>query len=496
MKLPSLMPDNLNYTSAASNARALYEMLQQNPDDFSRFIQSAAIDETWCLKHHAFMKLSLQWFTNQFFEDRLQIGYAKIVAGAIRKHYHVLGKWTPKNLNIEISNKKSYPISCLLMGTTSEWLRQKIRQDCRDQHSNVLSFNDLTLNIFLILEEYIEKGNVHALWSKSQEELLSILEHASEWHLTELSEECQQLQKKYIDDANVVQILIKSHEEGWHILRKSGMGFINRSDVGVRLEDSAVDQFSIEFLDFRKPALNFYESIRSIITHLTFKNRLTEDQKFTEVVHRCPKLQTICVSETNVFSDRLLDLPSNLEGLDLSKCSWLTIKNLKQLLENSPSLSSLSLGSNTQLNYTAWGLLKLLKSLEKLDITSCHQVNDQDLKVILQAGRGLTHLNLSRCTGLSDLSFFELAKYARSLVDLNLSKCSVYDAALIEIVTKCTKLTHLNLCGCATLSDRGVFEAVRFAPNLRSVDLTGCNISQKTILQLGKSRASCLIIHI
>lgn len=488
MKLPSLLPEDLNYTSTAANGRALYESLLKNPDDFSRFVSSAAIDETWCRQHDAFIKLSLQWFTNQFFEDRLPVDFAKRVAKAIRKHYHIFGRWTPKNLTVEIKGGQSFPVSSLLMGTSSEWLRQRIRFYCRDQRSTTLVFENITPEMFLILEEYVERGHIHALWSKSQEELQDILSHASDWRLTALVDECQELQVKYIDETNVVSVLLQAHEEEWPILRHAAMEIINRSDLGIRLEESPIDQFHFEFIDFRKTARNFFESVHHVITRLTFRFRLNEDPLFTEAIHRCSQLNTLCVSETEAFSDRMLDLPSRLEGLDLSKCSWLTHKNFRQILENCPSLVSIALGSNVQLNYVAWGLLKKVKGLENLDISGCHQVNDQDLKVILQAGKRLTHLNLERCSGLSDLSFFELAKHSLRLVELNLSYCTIYDAALIDIVTRCTRIIHLNIKWCKTLSDRGVLEAIRIAPNLKSIDVAGSGLSDEIIAQIKKVR--------
>lgn len=482
------MPEDLKYTGAAANGRALYEALLKNPEDFSKFLAAAAIDETWCRQHSAFIKLSLQWFSSQFFEDRLQVDFAKRVASAIRSHYHIFGRWTPKNLTVEIKGGQSYPVSSLLLGTSSEWLRQRIRHYCRDQHSTHLVFEDVTPEIFLILEEYMERGHVHALWSKSEEELQAISKYSSEWRLTELVNECQQLQVKYIDETNVVRKLLQSHEEEWPILRNATIDMINRSDLGVRLEDSPIDQFHFEFIDFRKSAVNFFDSVHQIITHLTFRFRLNEDPMFTEAIHRCPVLNTISVCESEAFTDRMLDLPNRLDGLDLSKCSWLTHKNLRMILESTPSLAFLSLGSNVQLNYIAWGLLKLLKGLERLDISLCHQVNDQDLKVILQAGKSLTHLYLNRCTGLSDLSFFEIGKRSTRIVELDLSYCSIYDAALLDLVTKCPRIINLSLRGCKSISDKGLLEAIRIAPNLKAIDLTGSGASLTLKSQIKKIR--------
>lgn len=480
MKLPSLLPQDLSYTGAAKSARALYELLQKNYSDFTRFFVSASDDETWCIEHSAFIKLSLQWFTSQFFRDRLQVDLAKEAASAIRRHFHVLDRWLPRNL-VVIIDEVPFPINSLMWGTSSEWMRQKIRNECRDQQSKNLEFDDLSEKLFRLMEEYMTKGEVRDLWSKSEDEIIDVLELACSWQLKDLAQDAQKGLIKYVDQFNVLDWLIRSQENRWAVLRSATFELINKSELGVRMEDGSIDELSFEFLDFGKRALDFFESVRHLVTRLVCSHRLTDESEFSVVVHRCPLLKVLSVSESESFSDRLLDLPQGLNGLDLSKCGWLTHQNLRKIFENNDSLNRLSLASNIQLNYTSWGLLKLLKGLLRLDISSCHQISDQDLKVILQAGRELTHLNLGRCTNLSDLSFFEIPKLSPNLVELSLAECRIYDAGLIDILSKCRKITRIHLRKCTTLSDKGVLEAVRNAPSLKVIDLTGCGFSQTSI---------------
>ncbi len=487
MKLPSLLPEDLEYTGRAKTARALYEMLQKDYVEYSRFFVAALEDETWCAEHSAFMKLSLQWFTTQFFRDRLQVDLAHQVGQAMRKHHHLVDRWLPLNLHVRIGDE-SFPINSLLWATSSEWMRQKIRNDCRDQQSKSLSFDDLSAKIFSYIEEYMHRGEIKNLAAKNQEEIIEILKIAATWHLEELTEESQKGLVKYIDEFNVVDWLIKSHENHWAVLRTAAINYVNHREIGIRIEDLSIEELSFEFLDFRKPALDFFENVRHMITKLICRHRLTEKPVFSEVVNRCPELQTLSVSESENFTDRLLDLPEHLTGIDLSKCQWLNHQNLREILNSNHRITELSLASNVQLNYTAWGLLKLAKGLIKLDISSCHQIADQDLKVILQASRGLTHLNLKKCSKLSDLSFFEIPKYATQLVELDLSDCRVYDAALIEILTKCQKIRSLALRKCRSLSDRAVLEAVRSASSLKEIDLTGCELSKKAIESIQSAR--------
>ncbi|ADI38220.1 hypothetical protein [Waddlia chondrophila] len=487
MKLPSLLPEDLAYAGAAKSARELYELLQKDYADYSRFFVSASDDETWCTQHSAFMRLSLQWFTVQFFKDKLQVDLAKKVGHAIRTHSRLMDEWLPRNLSIRM-NHESLPINSLLWGTSSEWLRQKIRSDCRDQQSTTLEFEGLTVRLFDLMNAYMSTGGIRDLWSKTEEEIIGVLELATRWHLKDLSEYAQKGFVKYLDEFNVVNWLIRSQQSQWECLRSAAIEYVNKRELGVRIEDRSIDEFSFEFLDFGKKALEFFETVRHMVTKLVCGHHLIEEVMFSEVVNRCPSLNVLSVSESENFSDRLLDLPHDLKGLDLSKCAWLTHQKLRQILEGNPSISTLSLSANIQLNYTAWGLLKLLKGLLKLDLSSCHQINDHDLKVILQAGKELTHLNLARCVNLSDLSFFEIPKITKQLMELNLSECRIYDAGLIDILSKCRKMTHLIVRKCSTLSDRGVLEGIRNAPNLQTIDLSGCGFSNASIRIIQEAR--------
>jgi F-box and leucine-rich repeat protein 2/20 len=493
MELPAFLPEKLNYTANAESARALYEKLSSNASDFVLFFESAANDETWSERHSAFMQLALHWFTNQFFDDKLSSDSAKQVARSVQAHDSIIGSWVPVNLTICLKETE-IPANSLLWGTSSEWMRQRIRQECRDKNQMTLAFKEVSYPVFEQIDEFIRTGQVKNLWRKEQTEIVEVLRQADEWGLALLVQNCEEILSRYIDDSNVIDQLIQSHEEQWPLLRSSCIDLINQREVGVRFEHSPIEELAFVFMDFRDSAMEIFERVRFLITHLSCGHHLVNDPLFTEVVNRCPLLSCLSISESEMYSERLLDIPGNLEGLDLSKCGWLNHKNLRLILENCPQLISLSLASNSQLNYTAWGLLKLLKNLIKLNISNCHQVNDQDLRVILQACREVTHFDLSRCAGLSDLSFYELAKHVPRLTDLNLSRCNIYDGGLIDIATRCQKLIALNINRCTTLSDKGVVESIRNAPNLQMLNVSGCGFSETLLQKIKQIRPYLLVV--
>ncbi len=493
MELPAILSQDLSYLGKMGSARELFESLLANPLHFVLFFESAAEDETWSEKHSAFMKLSLQWFTNQFYEDRLRLDYAKRVVHAVHEHYSVLNQWLPGNILLKLG-PSSFKVNSLMWGVASEWLRKLFMYECRDQQKFDLALKVSSLEVFEIIDEFVNKGESRRLWSKNEQEIMAVLQQASEWEIVRLIEECQKILIKYIDDANVLKYLLSAYDNHWLLLRNSCNCFINNKELGVRLEDAALDVFSFEFLDFRESAVEFFDKVRLYITHLFCRFQLPNEELFSEVIHRCPGIKSLSVSESELFSDRLLDLPAKLEELDLSKCSWINHKTLRQIFEHCPSLSSLCLSSNTQLNYTDWSTLRLLKWLTVVDISSCYQVSDQDLKVILQACRSLKQLNLNRCTGLSDLAFFDLARFAPHLDTLNISKCHIFDAGLIDLSARCHLLSNLNVKGCVNLSDRGVIETVKNARNLQCIVLEGCNMSDKTVMAIRSLRPNLRVI--
>jgi F-box/leucine-rich repeat protein 2/20 len=489
MDLPALLPNELKYTSVAENDRNRFNMLIKIPQDFVLFFEYASDDETWSGYHEVFMKESIQWMTNQFFQDKLEVGIAQRAVAKIREHHYILSPLVDNNLTIFISDSDSgYDASSLLWGASSESLKNLIRQECRDKNAKSLRFENVTPQVFSQLDEYIKTGNVKDLSTKSQEEVTALLYAASEWGLVELMELAQDILKKYITRANVIEMLLNAHEEGWIHLNDLCIEFINGLDIGVRFEKSKPEYLIMEFTDFRPRALEIFELVRSAITHLIIGGDFTDNTVFSDVINRCPNLLCLDISNSKSFTDRLLDIPKNLEELDVSKCEWVNNKTLKKLIEICPNLNRLRLASNSHLAYSVWSILKDFKRLEKLDISRCAQIKDGDFKILLQACRQVTHFYLEECTGLSDNAFFELGKNIPRLTDLDVSKTNITDSGLIDLMMRCRNVIFLKIARCPNITEKGLLEAVRNAPKLKILDVTKASITRSTIQSLQGTR--------
>lgn len=475
MELPALLPEELRYAAVAQNDSALFELLVKNPQDLVHYFQYACDDETWSGDHAAFMQEVMQWLTNRFFQDSLSLELAQTAIRAIRAHHPILQALIPLNLTFKLKEGERQENS-LLWGASSEYFRNLIREECRDRAAEKLEIVDCPLHVFKVIEEFVFTGAVKDLWRKSQHEIIEVLRKASEWSITALENLCQDLLTRYIERSNAVEYLLQAHEEKWSRLRDACIDFINALDVGVKFEKTNDATFSFEFTNFQADALEIFENAHLYITKLRCGGSLPELPPFSDVINRCPHLVCLDLSETRTYSDRFLDIPRALEELNLSKCPWLAGKLLKKFSEICPHLRALGLGSNGQLRYTDWGILKNFKSLEKIDISRCYQVKDDEFKLVLQACRGVTHFKLSECTGLSDHSFFQLGQHIPNLTDLDISRCLLSDAGLVDLSMRCKRLTVLDLTRCKNISEKGILEALNNLSLLRKIIVAKCPV--------------------
>ena len=225
-----------------------------------------------------------------------------------------------------------------------------------------------------------------------------------------------------------------------------------------------------------------FEQVKKFVTHLIFSGSLVEEAPFNKVVQECPNLRSLDIGRIRDFSDHLYSADSHLQELDLSNCAWLTNDYLKKIIEIFPNLRRLILTSNVQLTFLGWSSLQKLPLLYGLDVSRCRQLHDDDLLLILRACPQLTELDLEECIGLSERAFFDLAKALPQLTVLNASKSHISDIALIEIALRCRHIVELYVVRCKGISEKGILQFVKNASFLKVLDVMGCDVSQKFLL--------------
>jgi F-box and leucine-rich repeat protein 2/20 len=483
MWMPILLPEKLNYCERAATSSELFDILVKYPPDLILFLEIACSDETWSEANFDFLHQAIAWVNQQFFQDTLLMEFAQRLGHVFRKHPSVARPHLPLNAVLKLKDK-DLPINTLLYGSSSEFLKETIRLECRDRKSESINLREIPFHIFEVVQDFIEKGNVEGIYVKDKDAAEKVLELAIAWELPELAKESQWFLTKWITRDNFLETLLKAHRKGWDYLRKGCFEFINFLGLDAQLIDSAPERLAFEFLRFSENSLALFHRLTPFITDLVCGGTTTQDEPFKKVVNECPRLLCVDISYSYAFSTYLKDLPVNLSELRLSSCSWLKRETFDSLLQICPHLTKLSIASNVGLGFESWGELRKMEQLNSLDISRCSQISDDDLRLILQACTPLTALTMEECRGISDRGFYEMPLFNSNFTALNLARTNISDHPVVELASKCPNLMYLCLTRCEKITEKGVLEAVRAARMLRELNISNCNIPHSTIDKL------------
>jgi len=191
----------------------------------------------------------------------------------------------------------------------------------------------------------------------------------------------------------------------------------------------------------------------------------------------------------------VIDLPDNIEELNLSMCEWLTSDLLEKIFIQTPHIKILKLNNELQLDYQSWVLLQQLENLERLELGGCHQLSDDDLLLIARGCIGLRSIDLSECKKLTEESFLEFSNGVRGLVDIDLSDTMLSDHSLIGFAHHCHMLEWINVTDCKNISDSAVLEVIKIALRLHTINLKGCRISKIVLNEIVRKKPNLQVIY-
>lgn len=504
MLMPALIPKELSAYSDANTDLELFQRLEKRPNELVHFFEIAAEDETWSEEHLSFMHLAIEWLTMRFRQEKLALTLASRVARSFQAHFSILRHSLVRDMTLSCLDGHVEGNS-LFLSVNSEFFHDLIRLQYNEEERLFLDLSKISSEFIRNVEEFSVSGTVVGIWKQEPENLLNLLEYATTFRMSGLVALCEETYKRYINRENVLKILRRALNKSWINLRESCFLFLNQQRLGLKFEqientsfsdeERGINNLAIEFLEFSENALDIFRQLKELITHLVFSGDLTENSIFSQVVRECSRLKSVNISRTREFSERLYDLPSDLEELDLSKCPWLTNENLRKIIDICPHLSKIALSSNVQLTYQGWGELRKLSQLQGLNLSRCQQMHDEDMLILLRASPQLTQLNLEECTGLGERAFFEIARGLPQLAVFNAARTYIGDASLIEIASRCNHLRILNVTRCKGISDRGILQAIKLATSLQLLDVTGCHLSSATFSTIQKMRPKLIVKH-
>ncbi len=129
-----------------------------------------------------------------------------------------------------------------------------------------------------------------------------------------------------------------------------------------------------------------------------------------------------------------------------------------------------------------------IRTLQKLDLESCTQLRDDDLKRIAEGNSLLQELKVRDCKNLTDQGIEYIARGAKKLIILDISWCPlITDQGLEALAEHAKTITSLNLSSCREVTDSGVQKLVQEL-KLQFLVLRGCvKLTDGTLFEIADS---------
>eukprot|EP00937_MAST-01D_sp_MAST-1D-sp2_P004346 g4346.t1 len=196
--------------------------------------------------------------------------------------------------------------------------------------------------------------------------------------------------------------------------------------------------------------------------HLAGCSRIT-DKAVIAIQEYCPHLNAIdlmgCQKVTDEGVQRLVDCP-DLRNISLARCSGITIKAVADL-RNMRRLKVLSLGECAHMPNLGTAIERLAR-------------NCQNLRC----------LGLTECVSMTDTALATLGNYCPSLAQIQLNGCVNITTDGVRELTKCRRLTIVDLRGCTGAVTSESVEALATLGLLERADLGGTNITDDDVQTL------------
>jgi len=233
--------------------------------------------------------------------------------------------------------------------------------------------------------------------------------------------------------------------------------------------------------------------------HLNGCVQITDDA-ITFLVEKCPKIKILSLGKCEKLTDKsILSISNKLSGL-----TSLCINHIKYITQSSlPTLKKFNMKSfyayNTLLTdpvvfetIPKWG-----SNLEVLNLGKCTNLVDNSISAIAFNCPNLKKLFLQSCKGITGLSINLIAQKCTQLNTLRVDYCTnLMDDAIISL-ENLKSLRVLNLSGLLKINELSLIRVLPRIPDLEELYLYDCpRFSDLTVNQLCKSNANLKVIRI
>ncbi len=173
-----------------------------------------------------------------------------------------------------------------------------------------------------------------------------------------------------------------------------------------------------------------------------------------------------------------------LEELGLQDCQKITDEGLKHICDGLRSINKINLSFCVSVTDTGLKSLGKMQNLKELNLRSCDNISDIGIGFLAEeGGKQLTHLDTSFCANVTDTAAKYIANGIPELRSLAMANCSVSDEGLLNICKSLKKLETLNIGQCKQVTDKSLEVLAQELRNLKQIDLYGCAKVSEIALQ-------------
>jgi F-box/leucine-rich repeat protein 2/20 len=472
MEGPSFLPEDLVHYKQCSTDHALFQALIQKPDELVHFFQVACEDENWAQDHVKLIRLILRWAAKSYYLNQLPLIQAKQIVQCIQQHVFLHPLLYFKSalfftILLKVGEHEIL-VNSFMWGICSPVLAEIFKFNCFQYLKNEWVLQSIPLSLFRLVEEHVLRGKIESLWKHSEKEIMALMDLAKKWEIFLLEKECAEVLHRYLQQDNVVDLLINAHRQFFKEWKANCSEFFNQHNQEIQVLEGRETDLRVQFLKFTEEASSIFKRLAPWVTHLGFRDYSKENKSLLiDFIHSCPKLKGINLKGGN--SEEALDILSDhILELNISECSWVNAVDLRKISQQCPHLKELDLEGNVHLTYQAWCELDHFRQLQVLHLKWCHQITNEDLKLICHSCPALVELDLEGCRRIEDVGITNMISICPQLAVLNLSYCDqLTNRSLMEIVLRAYELTHLNISHCSAFSNQVILKLIELRPNIK-----------------------------
>ncbi|MFI5343064.1 MAG: hypothetical protein ACHQUC_02460 [Chlamydiales bacterium] len=238
------------------------------------------------------------------------------------------------------------------------------------------------------------------------------------------------------------------------------------------------------FSDITDDTLKLLSTLEHLKTLIIMNLNNLNNESF-KILENCKTLSSIKIyrgfnNTNNITLENIKGLSniSNLTSIELYQCGNLTSEFL-EALDKIPNLNSMILTGIENFPKEIGALPKL----KSIDLSSCSNVTDDDIKTITEKSPNLKSINLAYRRGTTDNAIHHLITCP--LESVNISYCLHFTNDAIQKFAACPGLKSITFEGCSQITDDTARAFTKLS--LESINLSGCDkISDDTIRQFAK----------